>query len=109
MNLNFEALEVDVVHHMPSEDGVYVKETRIPKGVTLLMHTHTFTHKSILTKGRVSLTQGGNRRQVIAPEILTLEKGTPHSVTALEDSVWLCVHATTETNPELIDYAITEA
>jgi quercetin dioxygenase-like cupin family protein len=105
-NANFADLSVDVVHHMPQEDQVYIKETRIPKGTTLLMHTHTFSHKSVLCSGRVWL-DAGERTMLIAPEVVTVKSGTPHAITAIDDSVWLCIHSTDETDPERIDHTIT--
>jgi hypothetical protein len=35
--------------------------------------------------------------------ILNILADKPHGIKALEDSVWLCVHATDETDPEKID------
>lgn len=101
---------VDLVHHFGDDgSGVYVKETRIPAGAELGMHTHTFTHKSVLAVGRVVLITAGERREIDAPAVLTLKQGQSHEVQALTDVVWLCIHASTESDPERIDHTLVDA
>jgi hypothetical protein len=39
----------------------------------------------------------------MAPACIEITKNTLHNIEALEDSVWFCVHATEETNLDLID------
>ncbi len=38
--------------------------------------------------------------------MLTIAAGKAHKVTALTDVRWLCVHATSETDPAAVDAAI---
>lgn len=107
-NRNFDALGIVLAHHFGSDgSGVYIKQTLIPAGVELEMHTHTFTHKSVLCGGRVRLTVGNDASEVDGPAVLTVEAGIPHRVQALTDAVWLCIHATDETDPSRIDHVIT--
>lgn len=101
----FAALGGDLVHHMPDDgSGVYIKQTAIPAGVRLDMHTHTFTHKSVLAAGRVRLTVGDEVRELDAPAVLTVREGVPHAVEALTPAVWLCVHATDALDANDIDH-----
>lgn len=107
-NVGFDEHGVQIVHHMPDEDGVYIKEVRIPAGVELNNHTHTFTHKSILASGRAVVRAGDVEELVVAPVVLTIHSGVPHSVRAVVDSVWFCIHATNETDPEKIDHTLVQ-
>ena len=34
---------------------------------------------------------------------ITIKKHLNHSITALEDAYWFCIHATDETNPDKVD------
>lgn len=98
--------EIAIRHHMPEEEGVYLKETRIPKGVRLAMHEHVFAHKSLLASGRVLFFEGNTSRLLDAPCVVHVRHGVRHSVTALEDSVWYCIHHSFETDVAKIDESI---
>ena len=101
---------VGIVHHFGDDgSGVYVKETRIPAGARLAMHAHTFTHKSVLASGQVALVVNGKTSEVQAPAVLLMRAGDAHAVHALTDAVWLCIHATEENDPELIDHTLVGA
>jgi quercetin dioxygenase-like cupin family protein len=103
----FEALGGDLRHHMPDDgSGVYIKETRIPAGVKLDMHVHSFTHKSVLASGRVRVTVGPQVRELEGPAVLTVREGVPHAVEAITPAVWLCIHATAESDADNIDHAL---
>ncbi len=106
-NQGFDESGINLIHHMPDDgSGVYIKETFIPKGMALDMHTHTFTHKSVLAAGSVLLTAGGVQMIVNAPAVMTILTGVPHRVQAMTDATWLCIHATDETDPERIDHTL---
>lgn len=109
-NKDFEALGIDLMHHMPDDgSGVYIKQTRIPAGVKLQMHTHTFTHKSVLCSGKVLLRVDGEILPVQGPAVLTVKEGQAHEVEAVTEAVWLCIHATDELDPERIDHTLVRA
>lgn len=72
--------------------GVNIKVTPIKKGLTVVQHKHKYPHLSILMKGKVWLETDSYRCQMVAGQTTTIEAGIYHAVTALEDSVWLCVH-----------------
>lgn len=103
-------LGVYIVHHMPDDgSGVYIKETRMAAGSLLSMHAHTFTHKSTLAAGRVVLTKNGECTEIEAPAVLILKAGDAHQVEAVTPAVWLCIHASTETDLEKIDHTLVGA
>ncbi len=99
-------LGVGISHHFSG--GVYAKETHIPAGVSLEQHVHSYEHMSVLVSGIVVLSRDSVDETINAPAILTLSGGVVHKVHALKDSVWLCIHATDETDPELVDSILLE-
>lgn len=99
---------VVVIHHF--SDREYAKETRIPAGVKLLQHRHKFSHLSILASGTAIVHVDVGEITYKAPECLTIKAGALHSVTALTDVVWYCIHATDgETEVAAIESEIVEA
>lgn len=88
-------------HHFGG--GVYIKRTFIPVGVKLTQHSHKYDHLSVLAQGTVVVSINGRGRSVVAPAIVTIEAGKKHDVMAITDAVWLCIHATDEIDPNVID------
>lgn len=105
-NVGFEEHGIEVEHFMPGADGVYIKKVKIPAGKALAMHTHTFTHKSVLAAGTAWLSVDGEPKLLEGPAVLQVEQGKEHSVTAVTDCVWLCIHATDEQDPGRIDHTL---
>lgn len=98
------AVGVDVAHHFGG--GAYIKETRLPAGTMLGQHAHVHDHLSVLMQGSVRLIVDGVAQEISAPEVLTLSAGRQHEVQALSDALWLCVWGTDETDPALVDAAV---
>jgi len=90
-----------VKHHF--SDGVYAKQMHIPKGFTATIHVHNYTHLSILAKGEVIVSTDENARIYKAPACIEIGAGVYHSVEALEDSAWFCIHQTDEKDTDKID------
>lgn len=100
--------DLDITHHWVSEE-VYSKRTFVPAGLKLTQHVHPYDHASALVKGTVLLEVDGVERQIEAPAMLMIEAGKAHSVTALTDVVWHCLHITGDTDPETVDHSILSA
>lgn len=105
-NQGFDELGISVRHHMPGQDGVYMKQVFVPAGVELHNHTHTFTHKSLLASGTARVTSGAETKEVYGPCVLTIERGVPHKVEAVTDIIWFCIHATDEQDADRIDHTL---
>lgn len=103
-NKNFDQYGVGVEMHLRA--GTYIKVTKIPAGVVLTQHRHKHGHFGFLAQGRAIVSEGLSIQQVIAPAMVFIEPGTIHKVEAVEDSVWLCIHATSLTEIEGIDEEI---
>ena len=81
-------------------DGLYAKQMVIPKGYTACQHKHNYSHLSILAKGRVNVITDDYNQEYIAPACIEIKAEIYHQIVALEDSVWFCIHATEEADPE---------
>ena len=89
-------------------EGAYVREIFIPKGTVLTGKIHRHSHPNFLMKGEVIVvTEDGGREHLKAPLSLISKAGTKRAILALEDTVWITVHVTNETDLEKIeDYVI---
>ena len=95
------AVECPVTHHFAQ--GVYGRELFIPKGTVLTGKIHKFSQLNILSKGDISvLTETGVKR-VQAPFSIVSPPGTKRIAYAHEDTVWITVHGTYETDVERIE------
>jgi len=81
-------------------DGLYAKQMVIPKGFIANQHKHTYSHLSILAKGRVIVRTDSYNQEYIAPACIEINAEIYHQIEALEDSVWFCIHATDEADAE---------
>ncbi len=106
-NKNFDTLGIHVAHHFGGK--AYAKETRIPAGTRLEQHRHSFDHLSILASGTVVVEVDGVESEYCAPQCILIAAGKKHSVTALTETVWYCVHGTECTDPNKIDHELTHA
>ena len=101
-----EEVEMLIHHHFSS--GVYAKEARIPAGYLCVQHKHKFDHLSILATGSVELLVDDKVSVVHAPACLTIEAGKVHSIRAITDVMWYCIHATDCTDIESVDEVLIE-
>jgi len=91
----------EIIHHF--SDGLYAKESVFPAGMSILKHTHNFSHLSILAMGKVVVLKGEELEIVEAPACIEIKAGVTHGVKAITDCVWFCIHATDETDPSKVD------
>lgn len=102
----------NIHHHFIGQDqgkGIYAKELRIPAGWVLESHAHAYDHLSILSQGTVMLAVDGVRSIHEGPTHLVIKAGKVHSVRAITDAVWSCIHPTDETDWATVDEAILQA
>lgn len=88
-------------HHF--SEGLYAKQMTLPAGYEALSHSHAYDHLSILAAGRVIVTTDAGQTEYVAPCCINIVKNTNHSIYALEDASWFCVHATDETDADRVD------
>lgn len=97
----FPQIPEDVHHHFAP--GIYMRELRIPQGAVLTGKIHRTEHMNILAQGEISvLTEHGVQR-LSAPCVIKSSPGIKRAGYAHTDVVWICVHATTETDLEKLE------
>lgn len=100
--LNEEASNIE---HFFTE-GVYARKMTLPAGTQVPTHKHVYNHLSILAQGRVKVAVGVIIQEYIAPAMIEIKKDISHTITAIEDSVWFCVHATDATDVESLESTV---
>ena len=90
-----------ITHHF--SDGLYAKESQFSEGTAILKHTHSFSHLSILAKGKVAVMIGEEIEVIEAPACIEIKAGITHGVKAITDCVWFCIHATDEKDLSKVD------
>ena len=96
-----EQIDLPVVHHF--SHGIYGREMHIPKGVVVSGKIHKYPQLNVLICGELSvLTENGVVR-VRPPFVVVSPAGTKRIAYAHEDSRWLTVHGTHETDLEKIE------
>ena len=94
-----EAAQIKHIH----SDGVYIKAFRVPAGLQIYTKRFPNDHVTILGQGSVLIEQGDKKLKVVAPAHYVFEAMTRCKIITLEDSVWYCIHATTETDQAILD------
>lgn len=85
-------------------DGMYVREIFIPKGMLIVGKIHKHSHPNFLLKGEVSVvTEENGVERLKAPLSIISKAGTKRVVYAHDDTVWVTVHATDETDLDKIE------
>ena len=101
-DLGEQLVELPVKNHFAH--GVYGRELFIPKGTVLTGKIHKFTQLNVLVKGDISvLTEDGVKR-VKPPFVIVSPPGTKRAAYAHEDTIWLTVHGTHETDVDKIEH-----
>lgn len=94
--------EVAQIRHIHS-DGVYIKAFRVPAGLQFYTKRFADEHVSILGQGSVIIEKGDKKFKVVAPAHVVIDAMTRCKIITLEDSVWYCIHVTTETDQAVLD------
>jgi len=81
---------------------VYIKAYRVPAGLKIYSKRFPDDHVTILGQGSVVVENGNENIKFVAPAHFMFEAMTRYTIHTLEDSVWYCVHATTETDPAVL-------
>ena len=92
---------MDTKHHFSS--GVYVRQMFLPKDNYAVTHSHNYDHLSILAYGSAKVICDGVETLYKSGDVATIKAGCKHTVIAVEDSMWFCIHATDETDQEKMD------
>ena len=101
--LKYPQIEAPLKHNFA--DGVYVRELHIPKGSLIMGKRHRYETCNILLKGKLAMYMGrGEPSNVIeAPLIFNSKPGVKKFAFALEDTIFLNIHPTNETDVDKIE------
>lgn len=89
-------IEPQITSHF--SEGVYAREMFMPKGATVTGKIHKRRNMNILVKGEVSVTTDIGVVRVRAPFIVVSPPGVKRAAYAHEDSIWVTIHGTHETD-----------
>jgi hypothetical protein len=79
-------------------DGAYIREIFLPKEMFFVTKIHKKTHPYFILKGRVSVLTEEGVVHLEGPFQGITKSGTKRLIYTHEDTVWITVHATKETD-----------
>ncbi len=95
-------VELKVFHHFAP--GVYARELHIPAGVVLTGAIHKTEHLFILSAGAIEqISEHTGLERIKAPFTCISKPGVKRMGVALTDVVVTTIHATSETNIEILE------
>lgn len=80
----------DTAHYFSG--GVYAKKMVLAAGQVATTHQHEYDHMSILSSGIAVVSCDGIEKKYASGDVVEIKKGVEHSILAIEDSVWFCIH-----------------
>ncbi len=88
--------EAPVTHYYAK--GIYGREMLIPKGTIVVGKIHRYETLNVFVKGEMTVVTEQGKKRLKAPMVVVSAPGTKRGGYAHEDSVWLCIHGTEETD-----------
>jgi len=88
-------------HHF--SEGLYGRELSLTKGTLIVGKIHKYKNLNIILKGRVTFFSIDGAYEVTAPKVFVASPGVKRVIYAHEDSIWMNVHATKETDINKIE------
>lgn len=88
-------------HHFAP--GIYMRELFVPRGTLLTGKIHKTEHLSILAQGELTVWTENGMKRLKAPAVIHSMPGAKRVGLAHEDSTWICVHKTDETDLEKLE------
>lgn len=89
-----------ILHHFAG--GVYVREQTLAAGKEVEKHVHDYDHLSYLVRGRAMVEIGDELLIMDGPRAIEVKAGKTHHIQAITDIVWLCIHAESVADPEVL-------
>lgn len=84
-------------------DGLYIREMRAPKGMINTSKIHKTTHPYFILEGEFSVLTEDGMVRIKAPYMGITKAGTKRVVYFHQDTIWITVHPTKETDLERIE------
>jgi len=100
--VKFPEAIAEVMHHF--QEGAYIREMRIAAGTALTGKIHSKRTFNIVAKGSMIITAFGETARIVsAGESFFSDPGSRRAGLALEDTVYMTVHITDETDHEKLE------
>ncbi len=90
-------------------DGCYIREWNSPPGVLTVSKVHKVAHPFFVLKGKVSVLTEGGVQTITAPYYGITQPGTKRLLYTHEETQWVTVHVTDETDLTAIEEEIISA
>lgn len=88
-------------------DGLYAREIHLKAGTVFASKIHKYTHFLFVLSGRCQVVdEHYGAQEIVGPAMIKTLPLTKRAVRVLEDSVWITVHATDETDVDEIEKQI---
>lgn len=84
-------------------DGLYAREMFMPRTCIVVGKIHLLEHLCIISQGVVKVVTESDSKIIYAPYAFVSLKGTKRALYAIQDTVWTTIHATDETDIEIIE------
>jgi quercetin dioxygenase-like cupin family protein len=98
-----ERIDVDEMTSHHFAPGVYAREYFIPAGSVVIGKIHKTEHFNIICKGKCSVSTEDGPMYVEGPQVIVSRPGVKKAVYAFEDTTWITIHVTEETDLEKIE------
>lgn len=95
---------VDLITEHLFAHKTYARILHIPAGTVLTGKPHRFDTLNILLKGRINVAASNEPSRIMeAPAIFVAKAGSRRAGMTLDDTIWVNVHGTEETDVEKIE------
>jgi hypothetical protein len=94
-------VEAELKHYFSR--GVYARALYLPKGSVLTGKIHKYSQINVLLKGKMAIASIEGTKEVNAGDVIESGPGVKRAGYALEDSVWLTISGTHETDLEKLE------
>ena len=101
---NAELIDVPVEHHFAP--GVYMRQMNAKAGTLVVSKMHRTEHMNILLSGSLTVATENGIELLKAPVVLKSMPGAKRIGYFHEDSTWITVHPTNETDLNLIEQQV---
>ena len=98
---NLNTLEMKPIHHFGP--NIYMRQLDVGAGTMVVSKMHKTEHFGIMLKGSMTVLTETGIELVEAPQIIKTSVGTKRVVYFHEDSSFLTIHPTSETNLDKIE------
>lgn len=78
-------------------DGIYIREITMPKGMLISSKIHKTNSPYFVLKGELTVITGAGQVRIKAPAWGITEAGTKRILYIHDETIWITVHATSET------------